>query len=146
MTAKRKKGRKAKAAAARRAEKAVHAKPTESEADQLEVLAHIHDRFRVAAKSLLQAYAGHMAREKEEAANASKRAARRLRRSAERAAGRGDADGVAESDDDNEAESDDVRERLEKLEAMEHGEVDWDDDDVYSLGWGQSWSSVDHLA
>ena len=72
-----------------------------------------------------------MAREKEEAANASKRAARRLRRSAERAAGRGDADGVAESDDDNEAESDDVRERLEKLEAMEHGEVDWDDDDVY---------------
>ena len=95
---------------------------------------------------MLQAYAGHMAREKEEAANASKRAARRLRRSAERAAGRGDADGVAESDDDNEAESDDVRERLEKLEAMEHGEVDWDDDDVYSLGWGQSWSSVDHLA
>ena len=69
-----------------------------------------------------------------------------LRRSAERAAGRGDADGVAEPDDDNEAESDDVRERLEKLEAMEHGEVDWDDDDVYSLGWGQSWSSVDHLA
>ena len=146
MTAKRKKGRKAKAAAARRAVKAVHTKPTESEADQLEVLAHIHDRFRVAAKSLLQAYAGHMAREKEEATNASKRAARRLRRSAERAAGRGDADGVAESDDDNEAESDDVRERLEKLEAMEHGEVDWDDDDVYSLGWGQSWSSVDHLA
>ena len=146
MTAKRKKGRKAKAAAARRAEKAVHAKPTESEADQLEVLAHIHDRFRVAAKSLLQAHAGHMAREKEEAANASKRAARRLRRSAERAAGRGDADGVAESDDDNEAESDDVRERLEKLEAMERGEVDWGDDDFYSPGWGQSWSSVDHLA
>ena len=33
-----------------------------------------------------------------------------------------------------------------KLEAIEHGEVDWDDDDVYSLGRGQSWSSVDHLA
>ena len=81
-----------------------------------------------------------------DSSNASKRAARRLRRSAACAAGRGDADGVAESDDDNEAESDDVRARLEKLEAMEHGEVDWDDDDVYSLGWGQSWSSVDHLA
>ena len=52
----------------------------------------------------------------------------------------------AEPDDDDEAESDDVRQRLEKLEAMEHGEVDWDDDDVYSLGQGQSWSSVDHLA
>ena len=33
-----------------------------------------------------------------------------------------------------------------KLEAIEHGEVDWDDDDVYSLGRGQAWSSVDHLA
>ena len=100
----------------------------------MEVLAHLHDHFRVAAKSVLQAYAGHMAREKEEAANASKRAARRLRRSSERAAGGGDAVGVAESDDDNEAESDDERERLENLEAMEHGELDWDDDDVYGLG------------
>ena len=95
---------------------------------------------------MLQAYAGHMAREKEEAANASKRAARRLRRSAECAAGGGDADGEAESDDDDDAESDDERMRLEKLEAIEHGEVDWDDDDVYSLGRGQAWSSVDHLA
>ena len=51
----------------------------------------------------------------------------------------------AESDDD-EAESDDDRERIAKLEAIEHGEVDWDDDDVYSLGRGQAWSSVDHLA
>ena len=145
MTAKRKKGRKAKAAAARRAEKAVHAKPTESEADQLEVLAHIHDRFRVAAKSLLQAYAGHMAREKKEAASASRRAARQLRRSARHAASGGDADRETESDDDQ-AESDDDRERIAKLEAIEHGEVDWDDDDVYSLGRGQAWSSVDHLA
>ena len=70
----------------------------------------------------------------------------RLRRSAERAAGGGDADGDAESDDDDDAESDDVRMRLAKLEAMEHGELDWDDDDVYGLGRGQSWSSVDHLA
>ena len=67
-------------------------------------------------------------------------------RSAGRAAGGGDADREAESDDDDEAESDDDRERIAKLEAIEHGEVDWDDDDVYSLGRGQSWSSVDHLA
>ena len=114
--------------------------------NQLEVLAHLHDHFRVAAKSVLQAYAGHMAREKEEAANASRRAARRLRRSARHAASGGDADREAESDDDDEAESDDDRERIAKLEAIEHGEVDWDDDDVYSLGRGQAWSSVDHLA
>ena len=144
--AKRKKDQKARAAAARRATKAAQMKPTESEAYQLEVLAHLHDHFRVAAKSVLQAYAGHMAREKEEAANASRLAARRLRRSAGRAAGGGDADREAESDDDDEAESDDDRERIAKLEAIEHGEVDWDDDDVYSLGRGQSWSSVDHLA
>ena len=109
----------------------------------LDVLAHVHDHFRVAAKSALQAYAGHMAQEKEEAANTSKRAARR---SAACAAGGGDADGDAEPDDDDDAESDDVRMRLAKLEAMEHGELDWDDDDVYGLGRGQSWSSVDHLA
>ena len=126
--AKRKKAQKAKKAAARQAAKAAQAKPTEWEVHQQEVLAHVHDHFRVAAKSVLQAYAGHMAREKEEAAYTSKRA------------------GKAEPDDDDEAESDDVRQRLEKLEAMEHGEVDWDDDDVYSLGQGQSWSSVDHLA
>ena len=60
--------------------------------------------------------------------------------------GGGGADGEAESDDDDNAESDDERMRLEKLEAIEHGEVDWDDDDAYSLGRGQSWSSVDHLA
>ena len=72
--------------------------------------------------------------------------AARLRRSAGRAASGGDADREAESDDDDEAESDDDRERIAKLEAIEHGEVDWDDDDVYSLGRGQSWSSVDHLA
>ena len=53
---------------------------------------------------------------------------------------------AAASDDDDDAESDDVRMRLAKLEAMEHGELDWDDDDVYGLGRGQSWSSVDHLA
>ena len=112
-----------------------------------EVLAHVHvhDRFRVAAKSVLQAYAGHMAREKKEAASASRRAARRLRRSARHAASGGDADREAESDDDQ-AESDDDRERIAKLEAIEHGEVDWDDDDVHSLGRGQAWSSVDHLA
>ena len=92
---------------------------------------------------MLQAYAGHMAQEKEEAANTSKRAARR---SAACAAGGGDADGEAEPDEDDDAESDDVRMRLAKLEAMEHGELDWDDDDVYGLGRGQSWSSVDHLA
>ena len=86
---------------------------------------------------------GARAQEKEEAANTSKRAARR---SAACAAGGGDADGDAESDDDDDAESDDVRMRLAKLEAMEHGELDWDDDDVYGLGRGQSWSSVDHLA
>ena len=63
--------------------------------------------------------------------------AARLRRSAGRAAGGGDADREAESDDDDE--------RIAKLEAIEHGEVDWDDGDVYSLGRGQSWSSVDHL-
>ena len=56
-------------------------------------------------------------------ANASKQAARRQRRSAERAIGGGDAD-------DDEAESDDDRERAEKLEAIEHGEVCWGDDDV----------------
>ena len=122
---------------------AAQAKPTELEAYELEVLAHVHDHFRVAAKSALQAYAGHMAQEKEEAANTSKRAARR---SAACAAGGGDADGEAEPDEDDDAESDDVRVRLAKLEAMEHGELDWDDDDVYGLGRGQSWSSVDHLA
>ena len=143
--AKRKKAQKAKKAAARQAAKAAQAKPTEWEVHQQEVLAHVHDHFRVAAKSVLQAYAGHMAREKEEAANASKRAARRLRRSARHAASGGDADREAESDDD-EAESDDDRERIAKLEAIEHGEVDWDDDDVYSLGRGQAWSSVYHLA
>ena len=68
------------------------------------------------------------------------------RRSAACAAGGGDADGEAEPDEDDDAESDDVRMRLAKLEAMEHGELDWDDDDVYGLGRGQSWSSVDHLA
>ena len=94
---------------------------------------------------MLQAYAGHMAREKE-AAYASRRAARRLRRSAACAAGGGDANGEPEPDEDDNAESDDVRMRLAKLEAMEHGELDWDDDDVYGLGRGQSWSSVDHLA
>ena len=57
---------------------------------------------------------------------------------AERAAGGGDAD-------DDEAESDD-RERTEKLEAIEHGEVGWDNDGVYSPGRGQPGSSVDHLA
>ena len=71
---------------------------------------------------------------------------RRLRRSAACAAGGGDADGEAEPDEDDDAESDDIRMRLAKLEAMEHGELDWDDDDVYGLGRGQSWSSVDHLA
>ena len=106
------------AAAARRATKAAQTKPTESEAHQLEVLAHLHDDFRVAAKSVLQAYAGHMAREKKEAASASRRAARRLRRSARHAASGGDADREAESDDD-EAESDDDRERIAKLEAIE---------------------------
>ena len=126
--AKRKKAQKAKKAAVRQAAKAAQAKPTEWEVHQQEVLAHVHDRSRVAAKSVLQAYAGHMAREKEEAAYTSKRA------------------GEAEPDDDDDDESDDVRKRLEKLEAMEHGEVDWDDDDVHSLGQGQSWSSVDHLA
>ena len=68
------------------------------------------------------------------------------------------------ADGDDEAESDDDRERIEGLEAIEHGEVDWDDDDAYSLGRlvsnpvillnfslslsgrGQSWPSVDHLA
>ncbi|MEC7156371.1 MAG: hypothetical protein VXW40_05470, partial [Pseudomonadota bacterium] len=134
--AKRKKAQKAKKAAARQAAKAAQAKPTEWEVHQQEVLAHVHDHFRVAAKSVLQAYAGHRAQEKEGAANTSKRAARR---SAACAAGGGDADGEAEPDDDDDAESDDVRKRLEKLEAMEHGEVDWDDDDdVYSLGRGQS--------
>ena len=129
------------AAAARRATKgAAQTKPTASEAYQLEVLAHLHDYFRVAAKSVLQAYAGHMAREKKEAASASRRAARRLRRSARHAASGGDADREAESDDDQD-ESDDDRERIAKLEAIEHGEVDWDDDDVYSLGRGQAWSS-----
>ena len=59
------------------------------------------------------------------------------------AAGGGDAD---RRDREAESESDDDRERIARLEAIEHGEVDWDDDDVYSLGWGQSWSSVDHLA
>ena len=78
-------------------------------------------------------------------ASASRRAARRLRRSARHAASGGDADREAESDDD-EAKSDDDRERIAKLEAIEHGEVDWDDDDVYSLGRGQAWSSVDPLA
>ena len=141
--AKRKKAQKAKKAAARQAAKEARAKPTEWEVHQLDVLAHVHGHFRVAAKSALQAYAGHMAQEKEEAANTSKRAARR---SAACAAGGGDADGDAESDDDDDAESDDVRMRLAKLEAMEHGELDWDDDDVYGLGRGQSWSSVDHLA
>ena len=141
--AKRKKAQKAKKAAARQAAKEARAKPTEWEVHQLDVLAHVHGHFRVAAKSALQAYAGHMAQEKEEAANTSKRAARR---SAACAAGGGDADGVAESDDDDDAEFDDVRMRLAKLEAMEHGELDWDDDDVYGLGRGQSWSSVDHLA
>ena len=141
--AKRKKAQKAKKAAARQAAKEAQAKPTEWEVHQLDVLAHVHDHFRVAAKSALQAYAGHMAQEKEEAANTSKRAARR---SAACAAGGGDADGDAEPDDDDDAESDDVRMRLAKLEAMEHGELDWDDDDVYGLGRGQSWSSVDHLA
>ena len=131
------------AAAARQAAKEAQAKPTEWEVHQLDVLAHVHGHFRVAAKSALQAYAGHMAQEKEEAANTSKRAARR---SAACAAGGGDADGDAEPDDDDDAESDDVRMRLAKLEAMEHGELDWDDDDVYGLGRGQSWSSVDHLA
>jgi len=137
--ARRKKDQKAKKAAALRAAKAALAKPTESEAYQLEVLAHVHDHFRVAAKSVLQAYARHLAREKEEAAKASTRAARRLRRPAERAAGGGDAD-------DDEAESDDDRERTEKLEAMEHGEVCRGDDDAYCAGLGQSWSSVDPLA
>ena len=141
--AKRKKAQKAKKAAARQAAKEAQAKPTEWEVHQLDVLAHVHDHFRVAAKSALQAYAGHMAQEKEEAANTSKRAARR---SAACAAGGGDADGEAEPDEDDDAESDDVRMRLAKLEAMEHGELDWDDDDVYGLGRGQSWSSVDHLA
>ena len=42
------------------------------------------------------------------------------------AAGGGDADGEAEPDEDDDAESDDVRMRLAKLEAMEHGELDWD--------------------
>ena len=101
--------------------------------------------FFVAAKPVLQAYAGHMAREKKEAASASRRAARQLRRSARHAASGGDADRETESDDDQ-AESDDDRERIAKLEAIEHGEVDWDDDDAYSLGRGQSWPSVDHLA
>ena len=41
---------------------------------------------------------------------------RRQRRSAERAAGSGDAD-------EDEDEADDDRERAEKLEAIEHGEV-----------------------
>ena len=113
--------------------------PTEWEVHQLDVLAHVHDHFRVAAKSALQAYAGHMAQEKEEAANTSKRAARR---SAACAAGGGDADGEAEPDEDDDAVPDDVRMRLAKLEAMEHGELDWDD----SLGRGQSWPSVDNLA
>ena len=62
------------------------------------------------------------------------------------AAGGGDADDEAEADGDDEAESDDDRERIARLEAIEHGEVDWDDNDAYSLGRGQSWSSVDHLA
>ena len=62
-----KKDQKAKSGAA----KAAQAKPTEWEAYQQEVLAHVHDRFRVAAKSVLQAYARHMAREAEEAAKAS---------------------------------------------------------------------------
>ena len=43
----------------------------------------------VAAKSVLQAYTRHLAREKEEADRASKQAARRQRRSAERPACRG---------------------------------------------------------
>ena len=76
--AKRKKDQKAMAAAARRATKAAQTKPTESEAHQLEVLAHLHDDFRVAAKSVLQAYAGHMAREKKEAASASRPAGGQL--------------------------------------------------------------------
>ena len=55
---------------------------------------------------------------------------RRQRRSAERAAGSGDAD-------EDEDEADDDRERAEKLEAIEHGEVCWGGDDAYfpGLAW-----------
>ena len=49
------------------------------------------------------------------------------------------------SSDDDEAESDD-RERIAGLEAIEHGEVDWDDDGAYSLGRGQSWSGITGIA
>ena len=57
-------------------------------------------------------------------AEASKRAGRQQRRSAGRAAGGGADDEGAESGVD--------RERAEKVEAIEHGEICRGDDDVYS--------------